>query len=181
LEISVTINGLIKQKKSNRFIEEDNLIGIKSNGLHSNGFSKIREIFREEFKSEFVEPTTIYSDVLFNLIDRFDIHGMIHLTGGAYTRLRQLRKNQDIIIFSHALIPQKIFYDIYEKGVLDEEMYRTFNCGIGFILSVCEQNSKEIISKLKNNGLESCVIGKVVKGSGKVKIKSAFSQREIEL
>ncbi len=179
LEISVTINGLIKQKKFNHFVDGDFLIGIKSNGLHSNGFSKIREIFGGEFRQEFVEPTMIYSDVILNLIDKFDIHGMIHITGGAYTRLKHLQK--DVIISSHTLVPQKIFYEIYQKGILDEEMYKTFNCGVGFILSVSERDSKNIVSDLKNSGLESCVIGKVVKGNGKVRIKSAFSRSEIEL
>ena len=75
------------------------------------------------------------------------------------------------------LLPQNIFYDIYKKGISNKNMYSTFNCGIGFILSVPAHEAPHIISKIKN----ADIIGKVVKGNGKVFIQSAFNGKLLKL
>jgi len=180
LEISITITGEKGNVKPNRFYFGDYLVGIKSSGLHCNGFTKVREIFGNEFRQEFVEPTLIYSDAIFQLINKFDdIGGMVHVTGGAYTKLKKLLVNTDAVITKHSLKPHEIFYELYKRGILDKEMYRTFNCGIGFILGVSEKNVEEIISILKKKDLESCVIGKIVSGTRKVRIESMFGEGEV--
>ncbi|MEK6760352.1 MAG: AIR synthase-related protein [Nanoarchaeota archaeon] len=180
LEISMTINGKISQNKPNKFFQGDYLIGIESSGLHSNGFTKIRELFGNESRREFVEPTLIYSDSLFKIMENFDIHGMAHITGGAYTRLKDFLGNSDIEICRHGLKPQKIYEEIKRKGKLtDEEMYRTFNCGVGFILSVPKHSIEKIASELSHNEFKSDLIGRVTGGDGKIKIDSAFSGKQI--
>ena len=177
LDISVTVSGFIKKIKPNKFRKGDILIGLKSNGLHSNGFTKVREIYKDDFRPEFVEPTRIYLDTMVNLEEKFDIGGMMHITGGAYTKLKDLLGDTDASVRNdHELQPQLIFRDLYKKGISDEEMYKTFNCGIGFIFSVLPKDAKEIISEIE----EADIIGKIVSGSGKVKVKSAFSKRRIE-
>lgn len=181
LEISVSVTGEYVKKRKNEFEEGDYLIGVRSNGLHSNGFTKIRRIFGGEYREEFTEPTFIYSDALLDLIERVDINGMVHITGGAYTKLRPLLNNTDAVINNeHGLIPHVIFRELYERGVSDKEMYRTFNCGIGFVLSA-KDKLKEIVSNLKNFGFDAESIGIIVPGKGKVKINSMFSQEEIVL
>ncbi len=176
IDISATVSGFIKDYKPNRFECGDVLIGIKSNGLHSNGFTRVREIFGNEYRPEFIEPTEIYLDKILELNKHFDIHGMMHITGGAYTKLKDLLNNADAILNrNHKLQPQAIFRDLYNRGVSDEEMYKTFNCGIGFILSAPKQESDDIVSELKGD-----VIGEVISGTGKVKIHSMFSDKNIE-
>jgi phosphoribosylformylglycinamidine cyclo-ligase len=158
LEISISISGFIKNYKPNRFEIGDILIGIRSNGLHSNGFTKLREIFGKEYKPEFVEPTTIYLDIALALDERYDIHGMMHITGGAYTKLKDLLGCADVKIKrSHKLQPQPIFRDLYNRGISDEEMYKTFNCGVGFILSVFPKDADKIVSELD----DADIIGEV--------------------
>lgn len=179
LEISISIIGEYVQKKKNSFEEGDVLIGIKSSGLHSNGFTKVREIFKDEYKSEFVEPTVIYYDKILELIKRFDIHGMAHITGGAYTKLKKFLDGVDIRIEKHNLKPHDIFYELYNRGISDEEMYKTFNCGVGFILSVRGDDSNKIIEYLKSD-FEADIIGKIVSGNGEVKINSMFSEEGVE-
>ena len=177
LDISITISGFIKESKENKFKEGDALIGFRSNGLHSNGFTKVREVFGEEDRVEFIEPTKIYLDEVLNLNSKFDIHGMMHITGGAYSKLKDLLENTDVEINKvHKLEPQNIFKELYKRGVSDEEMYKTFNCGIGFILSVSSKDANNVI-----NGLDTDIIGKVVSGTGKIKIESMFSDKVIEL
>ena len=128
------------------------------------------------YKPEFVEPTSIYSDTILTLDEQFDIHGMMHITGGAYTKLRDLLGCADVKINrNHKLQPQPIFRYLYKQGIPDEEMYKTFNCGVGFILSVSPQDADKIVS-----GLDADIIGEVTSGSGKIKIESMFSDKEIE-
>ncbi|MDO8517654.1 MAG: AIR synthase-related protein [Nanoarchaeota archaeon] len=181
IEMSITMLGFIENEKQNKFKIKDNLIGIKSSGLHSNGFTKLREVFGEEYKPEFIVPTKIYSDAILDLNEKYDIHGMMHITGGAYTKLKDLLDNSDAVIENHLLKPQIIFYNLYLRGVSAEEMYKTFNCGVGFILSAAKKDSNKIISELKKSDLESCVIGEIVRGSGKIKIQSVFNNKELVL
>ena len=177
LDISITISGFIKNPKPNKFEVGDILIGIKSNGLHSNGFTKVREVFGQEYRSEFVEPTKIYLDEVLDLNSKFDIHGMMHITGGAYSKLKDLLENTDVEINrARKLKPQNIFKELYKRGVSDEEMYKTFNCGIGFILSVSSEDADNVITELDTD-----IIGRVVPGTGKIKIESMFSNKVIEL
>jgi len=176
LDISITVSGFIKNYKPNRFEIGDILIGVRSNGLHSNGFTKLREIFGREYKPEFVEPTSVYLDTILTLDEQFDIHGMMHITGGAYTKLKDLLDCADVKLRrNHKLQPQQIFKDLYKRGIPDEEMYKTFNCGVGFILSISPQDADKIVSEL-----DADIIGEVTSGSGKIKIESVFSDKEIE-
>lgn len=176
LDISITVSGFIKNYKPNRFKIGDTLIGIRSNGLHSNGFTKVREIFGEKYRPEFVTPTNIYLDKILALDEKFNINGMMHITGGAYTKLKDLLYNADARLKrNHKLEPQQIFKELYKRGVSDEEMYKTFNCGIGFVLSVSFQDADKIIFEL-----DADIIGEITSGTGKVKIESMFSDKTIE-
>lgn len=178
MDISLTVSGFIQDyPKPNRFEAGDNLIGIKSNGLHSNGFTKVREIFPEFFREEFIYPTRIYFDEISSLHERFDIHGMMHITGGAFTKLKDLLIKTDLELRRNYMPePQQIFKDLYDKGISDEEMYRTFNCGIGFILSAPKKETDKIMDELK----DSYIIGDVVPGKRRIRIESAFSNKIVE-
>lgn len=181
MDISISVDGFVEIPKKNEFVNGDVLIGIKSSGLHSNGFTKVRELFQGEIKEEFTIPTLIYSDKILDINKRFEIHGLTHVTGGAFSKIKDFLVNADVIINNHKLKPQNIFYEIYNKSLSDEEMYKTFNCGIGFILGASKNAAHGIVSELNLLGLKADIIGEVVKGTGKVKIKSAFSDREVVL
>ena len=177
MDISITVSGFITKKNKNRFRTNDVLIGIKSNGLHSNGVTKIRELYGKSFKPEFIKPTRIYLDEILKVNTSNQINGMMHITGGAFTKLKDILINQDALIETKTLKPQKIFYEIYNKKVSDKDMYSIFNCGIGFVLSAPKNQAQNIIQKIPN----SEIIGSVVKGNGKVIIKSSFSNQKIIL
>lgn len=176
VEISVNVQGEYIERRPNVFQQNEVLLGAGSNG-----FTKIGEIFGSEFNPEFVRPTPSYYDALLDLLkQRFQISGMIHVTGGAFTRLKSpLGKGLDAIVDGTSLIPQSIFYEISSKEVPDEEMYRTFNCGVGLILAAPEKDLEDIIHAFSFHGFNPRPIGKVVSGTGKVKIKSAFSDKQI--
>lgn len=178
LDISITVSGFFETYKPNWFKKEDILIGIKSNGLHSNGFTKVREVFRNGYRPEFIKPTEMYLDTILELDEKYDIHGMMHITGGAFSKLKGALHDADAIIRrNHKLKPQKIFRELYNRGCGDEEMYKTFNCGIGFVLSTNKKDAKKIVSELDN----ADIIGEVVSGTGKVRLESMFSSKNVEL
>jgi len=180
MELSITMLGFVEKFIENQFKAGDTLIGLESSGLHSNGFTKIREIFGKSFYPEFIKPTFIYFDTIFPLIKKFDIHGMIHITGGAFTKLKDFLKNSDAFLKrKHRLKPRQVFYRIYKKMNNDAGMYKIFNCGIGFILSVKPKDANKILSEIKN--FKADVIGEITPGDGKIKIESLFSNKTIIL
>lgn len=178
LDISMTISGFVKKPKPNKFRIGDFLIGLKSSGLHSNGITKVRKLFGKQIRPEFTTPTAVYIDTILSLIEKHKINGMMHITGGAFTKLKDvLGKNNAVIFHTKKLLPQKIFFDIYKKGLSNKNMYSTFNCGIGFILSVPKAEANKIISEIKN----ADIIGKVIPGDGSVIIQSAFDGKPVKL
>jgi len=174
IDISMTVSGFIKKLKPNKCKPGDILIGLKSNGLHSNGFTKIRELFGNKYKKDFTKPTRIYIDEILGICEKFTVNGMMHITGGAFTKLKDIAENVDLKIYKKGkILPHNIFYEIYKRGVSDKEMYTIFNCGVGFILSV-PVNEKEGILK---NLIGAFEIGEVIRGSGDIVIESAFSNK----
>jgi phosphoribosylaminoimidazole synthetase len=181
IELSITMMGFVENTRKNQFKIGDVVIGVKSSGLHSNGFTKVREIFGDENKPEFTIPTLIYHDAIINADKKYKINGLVHITGGAYTKLKKPLKEGNIEIDSNWLAPHPIFYELYEKGISDKEMYKTFNCGIGFVLSAHPDKANLILSKINRAGFKSEIIGKITPGNRKIHIKSAFTNKKIEL
>lgn len=177
LDISLTISGFIKKEKRNQFHAGDVLVGFASSGLHSNGFTVVRKAFGNRFFKALTEPTKIYLETLQAIQEKYVVHGMMHITGGAYTKLKSLLSKTDAVITgNHSLKPQAIFRKLYAHKITDRDMYRTFNCGVGFVLSAPRVDALKIASKIKS----ADIIGEVVPGAGKVRITSMFSGKEIE-
>jgi len=157
----------------------DQIIGIASTGLHSNGFSLARKIFLETLKldlntqpndlnkslgEELLTPTRIYVKSILNLIKTFEIKGIAHITGGG------LRENIPRILPRHckAIINgsswEKLpIFDMLKKGgnIPDEEMYRTFNYGIGMVLVVSKDEAEDVIGLLAGLGDQAYLIGEI--------------------
>lgn len=171
----------------------DVIIGLGSSGLHSNGFTLARKILLEKFSldekpeflkvslgKELLKPTTIYTESVIELIETFGkkIHGLAHITGGAFTKLGRLNENVDFVLDE---LPQikGIFKLLLVEGMMDiEEMYRTFNMGIGFCVIVPKKESNDVISSLLGSKVESRVIGNIKgNGSGRTLIKSPKSEK----
>jgi phosphoribosylformylglycinamidine cyclo-ligase len=155
----------------------DVVIGLESNGLHSNGYSLARKVLsqneQKRMSNELLKPTRIYvKQVLSLLPDKF-IHGISHITGGAfYDKIsRILPDNVDVRINKGSWSVPQIFRLIQNKGNIDDkEMYHTLNMGIGMVLIVSPQSVKYIIAKLAAGKQKSWIIGEVVKGKRGVEI-----------
>ena len=158
----------------------DTLIGIASSGIHSNGYSFIRKIFLEEYKYElnqYIEelemtlgeallvPTKIYVKLVMNLIEKYDLKAIAHITGGGVIENipRVIPKGLGIDINKNSWEKPAIFKMIEKFNSIDEiELHKSFNMGIGLVIVVDSDKSEEI-TKFINEGEEKAfIIGEVV-------------------
>jgi len=155
------------------------LIGIGSSGLHSNGYSLVRKIFFEELKmsvedyveefgrtlgEELLEPTRIYSRTLTNLRRDFHIYGVAHITGGGLIDNipRILPRQCKVVINTSSWTTPPVFLFLQKAGKIPEkEMMRTFNNGLGLVIVVSEEETNEMLLRLKAMGETAHVIGSV--------------------
>jgi phosphoribosylformylglycinamidine cyclo-ligase len=159
----------------------DQLVGIASSGLHSNGYSLARKVFFERMRlkpgskvkgltksigEELLVPTKIYVRPLLDLLQHFHIHGMAHITGGGITDNlpRVIPPGCKAVIWLGAWPVPPIFKVLQEGGdVAEEEMLRTFNNGVGMILAVPAKETEGVISRLKRWKEKAYLIGEIVK------------------
>jgi len=163
----------------------DIVIGLRSSGIHSNGISLARKILFKQWGGKFdeydipeglnreivfevLEPMRIYVKPIMNALKKFNVKGLVHITGDAYLKFNRLMEFSKGIGFEfNNLKPQPIFQLIQKtakelkKPITNEEMLKTFNMGWGFAV-VCEKEDKDnIIDSFKKNKTEAEVIGKV--------------------
>jgi phosphoribosylformylglycinamidine cyclo-ligase len=159
----------------------DKLIGIASSGLHSNGYSLVRMVLLDHCKmnleerveevggilgEELLRPTKIYVKTILNLTRNYNIGGIAHITGGGITGNlpRVIPKGCKAVIQKGSWDIHPIFTFLKEKGKIPEdEMFQTFNNGIGMILVVRPKEIEDILAMLRSLGENAFVIGEVGK------------------
>ena len=167
----------------------DVLLGLPSSGVHSNGYSLVRKIVfeRKGFKGdEYIEelgqtigeelltPTRLYPRICLPLIREFDIHGMVHITGGGFYENipRALPEHMGAEVNGAAWTIPPVFRLLQEWGNVDwTEMYRTFNMGIGMVLIVSSDEADRITARLNAQNETVYHIGHVTEGTHEVVIK----------
>jgi len=164
----------------NRIREGDVIVGLKSSGLHSNGYSLVRKILFEkngmsvdDFIPELNEtlgeallmPTKIYVNSV-NALHGFDVKGIAHITGGGLVENipRILKKGLSAKIEKDSWSIPPIFGLLKDMGEIDDtEMFRTFNMGIGIVVVLSEEELDDAVNKLKQIGETPYIIGEIVK------------------
>ncbi len=183
--------GVVERKKiitTNNVRAGDVILGLASSGLHSNGYTlarnicfkqkslkitdKINELGGAMLGDVLLEPTRIYVRPVVKLLSQYKvkkiIHGMAHITGGglAGNIPRVLPKNCNAVIKKESWPKHKIFTFLQKTGpVEEEEMYRVFNMGIGFVLIVAEDFANSIARKMERYGEKVYKIGRVTTGT----------------
>jgi phosphoribosylformylglycinamidine cyclo-ligase len=173
----------------------DVILGLASNGLHSNGYSLVRNIcFKKDalkmtdkinqlddtvLGDTLLEPTRIYVKPVIKLLGQYKvkkiIHGMAHITGGGLVGNipRVLPKDCDAVIKKSSWPVPKIFTFLQNQGPVEEdEMFRVFNMGIGFVLIVAEDFADSIKRKLTKYDEKVYKIGRITSGTSKVILKN---------
>jgi phosphoribosylformylglycinamidine cyclo-ligase len=172
----------------------DVILGLASSGLHSNGYALVRNICLKQMKLKvtdtideldgavlgnvLLEPTRIYSKSITKLLSKYKVkqvvHAMAHITGGGFIENlpRVFPEKCNAVIKKNSWPKHKIFTFLQNNGpVEEEEMYRVFNMGIGFMLVVAEDFADSIAEKLEKYGEKVYKIGRITSGTGKVVIK----------
>jgi len=158
----------------------DALIAMASSGIHSNGYSLVRRIvdgldladshgLDGPLGDVLLEPTRIYALDCLALIEAVDVHALCHVTGGGLpgNLPRVLPDNLGAHVDTSTWQWPAIFTWLAERGpVVADEMWRTFNCGVGMVAVVPPGQSAEAISLLRDRGLDAWIMGEVTPGSG---------------
>lgn len=152
------------------------IIGLASSGPHSNGYSLIRkiiEVSEADLNQTFADstlgqtlltPTRIYVKTVLSLLKKVNVHGIVHITGGGLLENipRILPEHTQAVIEQHRWTMPAIFNWLQEQGqVATEEMFRTFNCGIGLCLIVDSGDTHETLALLESLGEQAQVIGHI--------------------
>jgi phosphoribosylformylglycinamidine cyclo-ligase len=156
----------------------DAVIGMPSTGLHSNGYSLARKVFKKtelagEWGRKLLAPTKIYVPAILALRQKVDVLGLAHITGGGfYDNIpRCLPDGVGIRIDRRSWKVPPLFREIQRRGNIDEaEMFRTLNMGIGMVAVVRASAEAEAVASLKASGVRARKIGEVTAGNGEVEI-----------
>ena len=141
------------------------MIGLRSSGPHSNGYTLIRKLFNgdKEIGKQLVEPTRIYVKEVMNLIKQVEVHGIAHITGGGLDNISRINNEFQYVIDKPLPVPP-VFNWLQKRGEIEtKEMYRTFNMGMGMIIIVDKNDTEKSLSLL---GKYAQIIGSVKNGTG---------------
>ncbi|HHW31883.1 MAG TPA: phosphoribosylformylglycinamidine cyclo-ligase [Clostridiaceae bacterium] len=176
--------GVVEKSKiidGSKIKEGDKLIGLASSGIHSNGYSLVRKLLNpnKEKLNEYVsslgsnlgeqllKPTRIYVKTILDLIEKYEVKGISHITGGGFIenipRMIPEGLRAEVELGSWPVLP--IFKLLQKTGdIKDREMYNTFNMGIGMVLAVDAELSGEIVNYLNKDSEQAYIIGEIKKG-----------------
>lgn len=177
--------GVVDKKKiinGSRIKAGDQIIGLPSSGVHSNGFSLVRKIvfdkenmeidqYVEELGmtigEELLKPTKIYTNPVYGMVERFDIKGLSHITGGGFYENipRMLPEGLTAHIDTTKINTPTIFKLLQQWGNIGlDEMYGTFNMGIGMVMAVDKNELNEIVEYLQDQNEDFVLLGEVEEG-----------------
>ncbi len=152
----------------------NHIIALASSGPHSNGYSLIRKVLAQSNPTDkqlnaLIEPTKIYVKSILSLIKKFSVHAISHITGGGLLENipRVFPKNLSAKIDVNSWQLPSIFQFLQDSGNIDMmEMYRVFNCGIGMIIIVPEEQSTDAIEYLNKIGEQAWLVGEIKNNQG---------------
>ena len=159
----------------------DVVIALPSSGFHSNGFSLVRKVFtdfNEEWQGKplyetLLIPTKLYGAVINGLLEEVKVNGIAHITGGGLIENvpRILPKGLGVEIEKAKIKVPEVMQELQKRGnISEDEMFGTFNMGVGMVVVVSEENKEKTLNELKKQGEEAYVIGKVIKSDKEIKL-----------
>ncbi len=180
--------GIVDKNKilnKNKIKNGDLVLAVPASGLHSNGYSLVRHIINKKridikknyfLKKELIKPTKIYVDEILKLIEKRLLNGCANITGGGLedNLKRVIPEKLCAKINLSKLKTLKIFNWLKKNNISDQEMLKTFNCGVGFCLIINPKN-KIKIQKIFSKKFKPYVIGKIVKGKNKIKLDAKIN------
>lgn len=170
----------------------DKVVGLASSGLHSNGYSLVRQVLADSGQSlsehlnpsdptspnlgdTLLEPTRIYVKPVLAVLEKIPLHAIAHITGGGLGEniARVLPDTCDAQLDAAAWSMPTVFNWLQSAGnIADEEMWRTFNCGIGLAVIVGADKCDDTVTAFAEQQVDACVIGEVTAGRGQVMVRA---------
>jgi len=144
----------------------DVVIGVESSGLHSNGYTLARKVLdMNEWAKELLNPTRIYVKPVMEVVKKCKVHGLAHITGGAFSKLMRIGNfAKKGFLLDNMPKPKPIFEELRKRAGLDYgKMYSTFNMGIGFCVVVGRGDAKKVIEIFGRHGQKAYAIGSITK------------------
>jgi phosphoribosylformylglycinamidine cyclo-ligase len=159
----------------------DPILGIPSHGAHANGYTLIRRILderkvdlarprpgaRRPIGRELLQPTRIYTEAVDAIADLPGVHGLAHMSGGGVRNLVRLNPGVEFVLHRWPTVPPLFRWLQEQGGLSDEELFQTFNAGVGFVVVVDDDAVAEVTARLAKAGAPDTVpIGRVGRGEG---------------
>ena len=180
--------GIVNEKnilKKSKIKENNLILAIPSSGLHSNGFSLVRNIIKKKkikiksnkyLKKELIKPTKIYVNEILDLVNNNLLNGCANITGGGISEniKRVIPDNFCASINLKKIKILKIFKWLKKNDISDKEMLKTFNCGVGFCLIIDPKNLDKVKSFFSKK-YKPYIIGKILNGSNKIKFNDKIN------
>jgi len=144
----------------------DVIVGLESSGIHSNGYTLARRALdAKKWGKEMLEPTRIYVKPVLEMIASCGVHGLAHITGGAYSKLKRIGDYAKVGFLLDSMPKTAGVMAELEKQVgNDYEFYRTFNAGVGMCVVLPKNDAEKAIAIAKKHGIKAQVIGSIVPG-----------------
>ncbi|KUG03670.1 phosphoribosylformylglycinamidine cyclo-ligase [hydrocarbon metagenome] len=184
--------GVVERSKiidGKKIAEEDVIIALPSTGIHSNGYSLVRKVLFETANlkiddyieelgktlgEELLTPTRIYVKAVLALLDEVEVNGMAHITGGGIVENLQRILPQGMgAVIDTSQVPTLPIFDLLQNlgQIPKEEMYRTFNMGIGYVLVISPDKFSAALKHLRDNGEKPIIIGRITSQEKGVVVK----------
>ena len=175
--------GIVSKKKilSKKNVKKDNVVlAIPSSGIHSNGYSLVRSVLKlskisNNLRNEIIKPTKIYSKEILKITNINLINASAHITGGGLIEnlLRSVPEKLSLNIDLSKIRTTKIFKWLKSKNISDNEMLKTFNCGVGFCIIAPKKNISKI-KKFFSKQFQPYEIGYISKGKNRVNLSNSI-------
>lgn len=163
--------------------EGDVMIGIASSGFHSNGYSLLRKLVKDDEKNlleQLLVPTKIYVETFSQLRRKFQtsILAAAHMTGGGIDNIPRMSESFDYELSSWPSLSEMapVFKPIVDRlDIPQEELFRTFNMGVGLTVLVKKQDADNVLSFLKDKNVKAWKLGTIKKGTGQIQLKGKWN------
>lgn len=144
----------------------DAIVGLESSGIHSNGYTLARRVLDvEKWGSTMLEPTRIYVKPVLEMIVTCNVHGIAHITGGAYSKLKRIGDYAKVGFLLDSMPKTSgVMVELEKQVGNDYEFYRTFNAGIGMCVVLPKAEAAKAIAIAKKHGIKAQVVGSIVEG-----------------
>lgn len=168
-DLAGTIVGVVEGEPltGERMLAGDVIVGLESSGIHSNGYTLARKLLdSRKWGAQMLEPTRIYAKAVLEMLAGCEVHGLAHITGGAYSKLTRIGEYAKVGFLLDAMPKTSgVMAELERKVGDDYEFYRTFNAGVGMCVVCPKGEAAKVMAIAKKHNIGSSIIGSVTSGS----------------